>query len=261
MIRLLNKDDCNVVSNFLHIEHYKNLYLLANISIYGYDNEFQKIWGEFDDYGKLIAILLKNNKFFLFYSNGDFSTEAFSDILIAENFNTLGGCTFTLDKFKEYIEFSEVDNLYLSVLNKYNNNISYNTNTTIKELKVGDGSKVVYLANQIYEFGTIPYEADKLDDAFSTKKRKGCYISDDDGNIISMAHIGLDSDNSCMIIGVATHPDYRNNGYASLCVSKLCSDALSKNKTVALCYDNPTAGKIYHNLGFEDVCDWSFFSR
>ncbi|MEG2918252.1 MAG: hypothetical protein RR891_00580 [Clostridium sp.] len=34
---------------------------------------------------------------------------------------------------------------------------------------------------------------------------------------------------------------------------------LLENKTVCLFYDNPVAGEIYKNLGFEDICFWNLW--
>jgi hypothetical protein len=82
------------------------------------------------------------------------------------------------------------------------------------------------------------------------------YIAEDGDKIICTAASTAESSDMAMIIGVATHKDYRNRGLASAVVSKLCSDLLSEGKTPCLFYDNPNAGKIYNRLGFKVIGKW-----
>ncbi|MCI8949227.1 MAG: GNAT family N-acetyltransferase [Lachnospiraceae bacterium] len=72
--------------------------------------------------------------------------------------------------------------------------------------------------------------------------------------LISIAQTSAENRASAMVIGVATHPDYRKKGYAKATVLKLCSDCLAEGKQfLCLFYDNPEAGTIYHSIGFKDM--------
>ena len=44
-----------------------------------------------------------------------------------------------------------------------------------------------------------------------------------------MAKSTAENDNTAMIIGVGTHPEYRNQGLASKCLIKLCKELLAEN--------------------------------
>ncbi|MGP4075489.1 GNAT family N-acetyltransferase [Halobacillus sp. K22] len=61
---------------------------------------------------------------------------------------------------------------------------------------------------------------------------------------------------SAMVVGVCTHPEHKNQGYASVCMTKLCQELLAEGKMLCLFYDNPEAGSIYKRLGFEDIGKW-----
>jgi len=45
------------------------------------------------------------------------------------------------------------------------------------------------------------------------------------------------------------------------CLSKLCQDLLSENRTLCLFYDNPEAGAVYHKLGFETIGKWKMLLK
>ena len=62
---------------------------------------------------------------------------------------------------------------------------------------------------------------------------------------------------SAMIVGVGTHPNYRNLGLATKCVVKICCELLEENKIPCLFYDNEKAGYIYDKLGFKQLGSWS----
>ena len=83
------------------------------------------------------------------------------------------------------------------------------------------------------------------------------FIEEDD-IIVATAATTADTTKSAMIVGVATHPDYRKKGYASALVHFLMKEYLEhQKKSVCLFYDNPKAGAIYLRLGFEYMGTWT----
>ncbi|HHY65499.1 MAG TPA: GNAT family N-acetyltransferase, partial [Clostridiaceae bacterium] len=53
-----------------------------------------------------------------------------------------------------------------------------------------------------------------------------------------------------------TRPEYRNHGYASLVVSRICQDIYESGKTPNLFYANEKAGHVYERLGFVHAGDY-----
>ena len=76
-----------------------------------------------------------------------------------------------------------------------------------------------------------------------------------------MAKSTAENDNTAMIIGVGTHPKYRNRGLASKCLIKLCKELLAENIKPCLFYDNEEAGKLYNKLGFKTIDNWSIYYK
>ncbi len=75
--------------------------------------------------------------------------------------------------------------------------------------------------------------------------------------IVASATITAENSRNGMIIGVATAPDRRGRGYARTCVARLCREMTAAGKSVVLFYDNPEAGRLYKDLGFQDINRWA----
>jgi predicted GNAT family acetyltransferase len=65
-----------------------------------------------------------------------------------------------------------------------------------------------------------------------------------------------DRPRTAIVIGVATLPKYRNQGYATKVLYKLCSDAINAGKVLYLFYSNPVAGSVYRKIGFREGGAW-----
>lgn len=72
--------------------------------------------------------------------------------------------------------------------------------------------------------------------------------------LASVAQTSAENRASAMVVGVATRPESRGKGYARATVLKLCEECLADGKQfLCLFFDNPSAGRIYHSIGFEDI--------
>ena len=89
-----------------------------------------------------------------------------------------------------------------------------------------------------------------------TIKVVAAIIENEKKEIITVSQITAENSKSAMVVGVATRKDYREKGYMSKCLSKLCSDFIDKNKSLCLFYDNPKAGRVYKKIGFEEIGTW-----
>lgn len=71
------------------------------------------------------------------------------------------------------------------------------------------------------------------------------------GCIVSVGQTEFEESGSALIVGVATAPEYRQQGLAEACLRSLSDSLLASGKTLWLQYDNPAAGKLYEKLGYE----------
>ncbi len=70
--------------------------------------------------------------------------------------------------------------------------------------------------------------------------------------LVSTAGVYTESDSSGVIESVATHPDFRNRGYASALVMQCVQLLQESGKTPFIVTSSLHAHEIYHKLGFRD---------
>ena len=77
------------------------------------------------------------------------------------------------------------------------------------------------------------------------------------GRIASCALLNVEGRDAGLIGGVYTLPSARGKGYAAACTAQLAADLQRDEKMPCLFYENPSAGKVYRRLGFEDASRWA----
>jgi len=79
----------------------------------------------------------------------------------------------------------------------------------------------------------------------------------EDGRTVSLAAFGNPTPNGIRIGPVYTPPEYRRHGYASALVAELSERLLAKRRFCFLFTDlaNPTANRIYEQIGYRRVCE------
>ena len=68
MMRKLTKKDHEQVFAYLKEEAALNLFIIGDIEAFGYDTDFQELWGVFKENGTLKSILLRFHDSFIPYS-------------------------------------------------------------------------------------------------------------------------------------------------------------------------------------------------
>lgn len=87
-------------------------------------------------------------------------------------------------------------------------------------------------------------------------KTKVAFILKEEGKVVSHAASSAQSNVGVMVVAVYTLAKYRHQGYARNVVGSLTQWALNQGLTPCLFYDNPQAGKLYHDLGYVTFDQW-----
>ena len=125
-----------------------------------------------------------------------------------------------------------------------------------KKIRFGNINKIAKLYEDIDEFENTTVENIKN----GLRTGRG-YCIEINKKVVSMAKSTLETKTHAMLVGVGTHPDFRNRGLATKCIVKICKDIINENKIPCLFYDNIEAGKIYNNLGFKEKGYWAIYGR
>lgn len=260
MMRKLTKKDHEQVFAYLKEEAALNLFIIGDIEAFGYDTDFQELWGVFKENGTLKSILLRFHDSFIPYSKEELVTTDYETILSAYKPLKLSGKSTIVERFEtaSSLQLGSKNEMYFCECIDADNLPSTPAQETIKLATLDDVERIMQLRSSIDEFPTA-HESEKiLRQALETNTGRTYYI-EKDGAIIASASTSAENSLSAMVVGVCTHPNYRENGFASLILQKMIQDFTKESRTLCLFYNNPTAGRIYKRLGFKDIGMWTMY--
>ncbi|HEB4953668.1 TPA: GNAT family N-acetyltransferase [Bacillus cereus] len=260
MMRKLTKKDHEQVFAYLKEEAALNLFIIGDIEAFGYDTDFQELWGVFKENGTLKSILLRFHDSFIPYSKEDFVTTDYEALLSAYKPLKLSGKSTIVERFEtaSNIQLGTKNEMYFCECLNDNNLPDTPIHETIKLASLDDIERIMQLRSSITEFRTA-HESEKiLRQSIETNTGRTYYI-EKDGGIIASASTSAENSLSAMVVGVCTHPNYRGNGFASLLLQKMIQDFTKEGRTLCLFYNNPAAGRIYKRLGFKDIGMWTMY--
>lgn len=244
------------VMNYLKKEPDFNLFIIGDIERYGYDNYFLDIWAGIDKKGRIEGVLLRYFEYLIFYSQGNFNIDEFSELINGLNYLEISGKLELLKKLQPKLNIYPKRIVNFCVLDNINKLEDNDIKTKPKKIRFGNINKVAKLYESIDEFENTTVENIKN----GLKTGRG-YCIEINKKVVAMAKSTLETRTHAMIVGVGTHPDFRNKGLATKCVVKICKEIISENKTPCLFYDNIEAGKIYNKLGFKERGYWGIYGK
>lgn len=256
LIRQLVAYDHDKVMDLVGKKPAENLFIIGDIEAYGYDSDFQRLFGEFKE-DQLIAILLDYDHNYIVYSEQAYDMEGFAKIINADEqltgFSGLREIVSPMEHLIKKVPKRKSDTYYakcesLAVKSEQQFNI---VKTTIEDIPAH-----IDLLRSIPEFKGSPTNAEQMKRAIDNKTGRSFAIWDGD-DMVSVVSTTAENKQSAMIIGVGTRQAFKRQGFASELMIKTCEELLAEGKTLCLFYDNPQAGKIYERLGFEKIGMWN----
>ena len=262
MIRLLNQKDEKKVLEYLYQEPSFNIFPIGDIEAFGFDQDFQRIYGEFDENEELRSIFLRYRENGIYYAHEQRFNDAYLDIFEKDPFDFFSGKYELLELVEPYLTFSKKQVTYFCKMDqfKFDNVVDVDIKTAKTKR---DYEKLFSLLKHIEEFHY--HKKDKVQFAkekMVSKKMGTTLFIEDHHKVISTVATTAETTKSAMVVAVATHKKYRNQGYATRLMKALSKLYLiDKQKELCLFYDNPEAGKIYLNLGFKPMGQWTMFRK
>ncbi|KKK38498.1 acetyltransferase [Mesobacillus campisalis] len=259
MIRKLLQADHQAVTEFLSEEPSINLFIIGDIEAFGYDTEFQELWGEFSVDARLKAVLLRYHNSFIPYAKEDFDVEGFAGIIkLLSKEPVLSGKSAIVEQFEkvEGIQLGKKQQTHFAECR--NGKFLGTSSQSIQKAGIGDVDRIINLRQTIEEFTVNENARLMLRQALETGTGR-TYFLEYDGALAACASTAAENSVSAMIVGVCTHKEHRQKGLATAVMQRLFKDVLEEGKTLCLFYDNPAAGRIYKRLGFQDIGKWTMY--
>lgn len=256
LIRQLVAYDHDKVMDLLSKKPAENLFIIGDIEAYGYDSDFQRLFGEFKG-DQLIAILLDYDHNYIVYSEQAYDMEGFAKIINADEgltgFSGLREVILPMEKLikKELKRKSDTYYAKCESLAVKSEQQLMMLRTTVEDIPAH-----IDLLRSIPEFKGSPNNEEQMKRTIDNKTGRSYAIWDGD-DMVSVVSTTAENKQSAMIVGVGTRESYKRKGYASELMIKTCGELLAEGKILCLFYDNPQAGKIYERLGFEKIGMWN----
>lgn len=259
MIRRLTQADHEECFALLKTKAAENLFIIGDIEAFGYEQDFQRLWGEWDERGELIAVLLKYRQNYIPFAVAPFDALAFSEIMLEDSeFHMMSGLKETTEKIEPYLgAYKRKRETYYAKCTTVKND--FRDVSVVERATEADAEPIVNLLNSIPEF-------DQSVDVTASDKRKDERWCITLSIRTSWRTNRLDSFNSCRKYRLShDHCSrhtcrYKRKGYASQCMQALCQELISEGKELCLFYDNPEAGNIYKRIGFKDIGFWMMYT-
>ncbi|MED0903351.1 GCN5 family acetyltransferase [Bacillus cereus] len=200
MMRKLTKKDHEQVFSFLKEEAALNLFIIGDIEAFGYDTDFQELWGAFKENGTLKSILLRFHETFIPYSKGEFIVADYEALLSAYKPLKLSGKSTIVERFETApsVQLGTKNEMYFCECLDDNNLPSTPVQETIKHATLDDVKRIMKLRSNIAEFPTANESEKILRQALETNTGRTYYI-EKDGAIIASASTSAENSLSAIV--------------------------------------------------------------
>ncbi len=256
----LQESDKQRIFDYIKKEPEVNLFIYGDIENHGVANDPVRVYA-FPDAKQWDCVLLKYFDFYIVYSQKEtFDADAVAAFLQDKTIDAVSGKASLVSRLQPYFPELTVRDTYLSRCRRSPRSAALPKDGGIQLKRLGerDAADVCALLSQIEEFADAypPCALEKNMRQLKENLTHGglLYGVYDTEKLVATAATSAANSRSAMVVGVATLPGYRNRGYASAAVARLCRDSFAEGKKfLCLFYDNPKAGRIYRRLGFEEI--------
>lgn len=262
MIRKLTETDRQPALDFLSFEPSFNAFAIGDIENFGFDTEFQDVWGEFDSDGAFRALVLRfHNNYVVCAADSGFETSSVADLLpTPDEAMMVSGKEAIVTRLAAAMDLDYVRHQHLAEIVSDADLPDPAAELSVERAIPATFEEVIELQRSIEEFRDLMGNVDAMRHNEESGTGRTLFVRRD-GRVVSCASSAAESTCSAVIIGVCTAEPFRGQGLATACTSRLCRSLLDEGKSVCLFYDNPAAGRIYKRIGFRDVGRWATAMR
>lgn len=256
MMYKANSKDQSRVLDLLKDDPSRSLFITGDILQNGMECDFQEVWLDEDDLGVHVIYLRYRTNLIIYVVDEVIDHQACVNLIQDPRIHMVSG---TLQHFNfiplELREKLEIHPMYFCECKTLKPG-----NYPAIRAKQEDVQGICVGLADITEFNRL--EALPLEERIQhmTKEfennMKVAFILKEDGKVVAHAASSAQSNVGLMVVAVFTLEAYRHRGYARQVVGALTHWSLDQGLIPCLFYDNPQAGKLYHDLGYVTFDQW-----
>ncbi|UWD47808.1 GNAT family N-acetyltransferase [Clostridioides difficile] len=234
-----------------------NLFIIGYVENYGFSSDSQEVWSQTKE-GSITSIILKNKSTLIIYSlENNFDVEEMESHIKGLDIESISGKKCVIDRlvsmYKDFYE--KLDNKFCILRKIKELDFSTMNEYKIEKAYEKDIDEIGKLLNKSgYKVSPNYIEARK---EYLKEGNVRAYFIKDNNTMISTVSTGMETSFLAMIVSVSTDKEHRKKGFASYMVYNLSKELLAEGKIPCLFYNNEIAGKIYHNIGYEEINEWT----
>lgn len=261
MIQLHEQDRARILE-YVSLEPEVNLFFIGDVESFGVDceevgiyaNEINGVWDS--------LVLRFLNDYVVYSRNSAYDASAVAAFLKNQTVDMISGKAELIGSLTSFFSERQLRPMTLTRCTAVKSDFSVPEGIEIRPLTADDAEILADLMLLIDEFKKSYADKDSSINKLRSSLKSGSTACGafKNGMLVSSAQAGASNSKSAMVMGVATHPNARNKGYASAVISRLCRESFQRGKEyLCLFYDNPDAGRIYNRIGFEPIGQYALF--
>lgn len=258
MIRLAQPDDLKAIQDLCAIDRCCLLFIDGDIAQNGLHTTYQQTWIDVEN-DEIWGLFLRYHSNLVFYFRKPLNDLHGFDALLDKRIKMISARKKDIDQLPQVIkERFSFRTMYFCACEKLS---PHELKFHPRPVKPQDSALIVESLNHIAEFNAMQIQDSKenrintMVDRITLKKIHG-FIVEENQKVIAHAATTVETTSTVMVGAVFTLPEYRNQGYGRAVVYAITKYAMDKGQKPCLFYDNPKAGKIYHDLGYVTFDQW-----
>ena len=258
MIRLAQIDDLKVIQDLCAIDRYRLLFIDGDIAQNGLHTAYQQTWIDVEN-DEIRGLFLRYHRNLLLYFKKPLNDHHGFEALLDEHIKMISACKRDIDQLPQAIK--DRFSFRTMTLCACDELTSVELRFHPRLVKPQDSALIVESLNQIEEFQAMQTQDSKenrintMFDRITLKKIHG-FMIEENQKVIAHAATTVETTSAVMIGAVFTLPEYRNQSYGRAVIYAITKCALDKGQKPCLFYDNPKAGKTYHDLRYVTFDQW-----
>ena len=254
MVLRCGEDMREELLEYLRGEPVYNTFLLADISNFGFDKEFQNVYAEVEENVIHGVYLTFYQNLILYSREGRINQEFLRELSARWTPAVVMGRSADVKQVAEVLPGYRLEEKPLYLLEDG----SYLAPDDVRDVQAvpGDEDKLYEFLMELPQMRTLYGSKEMIGDRL--KNGDGVHFyREENGRVIAQANSAAKSEKTVMIGGVATLPDRRGEGIASALVSRISRGILEEGKTPCLFCEREEEHNLYARLGFRKIGMWA----
>ncbi len=262
MYVLITQESYSDVMKFIDEAPEYNAHMQAALIRHGFPNSSLKIWA-LHEKKRIAGVIVILNESAIVYEPQSSNFRHLLDFFSWNHVRAITGPRYLTDVIRAYVEEKKYDVTTIARLDslqsirqikeerlrEINSNLPYLEGYNLLNIK-----EKIILQNHVFDMDVDIYH-EGIYQLLEAKALNG-YMIRVQGRVVAVGEWLNQHPVFGLIVGIATHEEYRNRHFALGISISLCEEIVHMGKIPLLRYSNPIAGQLYHKMGFVDIGDF-----